>query len=225
MKPYYEDNEVTIYNADCRDVLPRLCGVDLLLADPPYGIDYQSNHRQVKFEKIHDDLAYPTEWLRAATAAVERGTLYMFCNEASLSNAQELLGVHRWSTNRLLIWDKQNCSGGDLSNYGLRTEFILYGTKMFSPPLKGSRDSNLISIPRVRPQDLRHPNEKPYLLMAYLIMKSTNPDELILDPFMGSGSSIEAARDLGRRAIGIEIEERYCEIAANRLRQAVLAFA
>lgn len=225
MDHYYSENGITIYNADCREVLPRLCNVDLLLTDPPYGIEYQSNHRQVKFDKICGDHSYPTEWLRPATAAVERGTLYMFCNEASLNEARMLMDSHKWSTNRLLIWDKQNCSGGDLSNYGLRTEFILYGTKMFSPPLKGSRDSNLISIPRVRPQDLRHPNEKPYLLMSYLIMKSTNPQELVLDPFMGSGSSVHAARDLGRKAIGIEIEEKYCETAANRLRQEVLQFA
>ncbi len=224
---YFRDDDVLIYCADCRDILPLIPvkSVDLVLTDPPYGIDYQSNHRADKFEKIYGDVDYPTEWLGAATNLVDRGTIYLFCNEASLDKAKSLLHNHKWSSNRLLIWDKQSTSGGNLDNYGLRTEFILYGTKMFSPDkpkLNGSRDGNLISIPRVRPQDLQHPNEKPYLLIAYLIMKSTNPNEVVLDPFLGSGVTTLASRDLGRKCIGIEIEEKYCEIAAKRCSQSVM---
>jgi site-specific DNA-methyltransferase (adenine-specific) len=225
VRPYYSENGITIYHGDCRQILPYLPEVDLVIADPPYGIDYQSNHRTMKFDKIHGDSAFPTEWMDSTTKLVDRGSMYLFCNEASLADAKAALHSYKWSSNRLLIWDKQNSSGGDLENYGLRTEFILYGTKMFAPKLNGSRDGNLISIPRVRPQDLKHPNEKPYLLMAYLIMKSTNPMEVVLDPFMGSGVSLLAARDLGRKAIGIEIEERYCEVAARYFQQGVLAFA
>jgi len=224
MKPYYDQDGVTMYCGDCRFILPDLPKVDLVLTDPPYGVDYQSNRRSSKFEKVYGDLAYPTEWLGMATKLIDRGSLYLFCNEASLDEAKLLLHNAKWSSNRLLIWDKQSNSTGDLSNYGLRTEFILYGTKMFSPKLNGSRDGNLISIPRVRPQDLKHPNEKPYLLMAYLVMKSTNPNEIVLDPFMGAGSSAKAARDLGRKYIGIEISEAYCEIAAKRCSQQVFNF-
>lgn len=220
--PYYTDDAVVIYHGDCREILPHLPKVDLVLTDPPYGIDYQSAHRKERFEKVYGDLKYPTEWLSLATKLVDRGTIYLFCNEASLDEAKLLLHNSKWSTNRLLIWDKQSTSGGNLENYGLRTEFILYGTKMFSPKLNGSRDGNLISIPRVRPQDLQHPNEKPYLLMAYLVMKSTNPLEVVLDSFMGCGSSAKAAKDLGRKYIGIEINEKYCEIAAKRCSQSVM---
>ena len=225
MKPYYQDKWVTIYHGDCREILPQLDKVDLVLTDPPYGIDYQSNHRASRFKKVYGDLEYPTEWLEPATNLVDRGTIYLFCNEASLDEAKLLLHTHKWSSNRLLIWDKQSTSGGNLDNYGLRTEFILYGTKMFAPKLNGSRDGNLISIPRVRPQDLKHPNEKPYLLMAYLVMKSTNPQEIVLDPFMGSGSSAKATKDLRRKYLGIEIEEKYCEIAARRCSQEVMDFS
>ena len=222
MKPYYQDELRTIYHGDCRDILPDLPKVDLVLTDPPYGIDYQSNRRSNKFEKIYGDLEYPTDWLALATRLVERGSLYLFCNEASLDEAKMLLHESKWSSNRLLIWDKGSTSGGNLENYGLRTEFILYGTKMFAPKLNGSRDGNLVSIPRVRPQDLQHPNEKPVPLMSYLIMKSTNYYDVVLDPFMGSGSSAKAAQDLQRVYIGIEIEEKYCEIAAKRCSQSVM---
>ncbi len=224
--PYYRDEQadIVIYHADCRELLTLIPdkSIDLVLTDPPYGVSYQSNHRDDKFEIIYGDVDYPTAWLGAATNLVDRGTIYLFCNEASLDKAKSLLHNHKWSSNRLLIWDKQNSSGGNLENYGLRTEFILYGTKMFAPKLNGSRDGNLISIPRVRPQDLQHPNEKPYLLMAYLVMKSTNPQEVVLDPFLGSGVTTLAARDLGRKCIGIEIEEKYCEVAAKRLSQSVM---
>jgi len=220
IKLFYEDDAVCIINGDCRDILPLLPKVDLVLTDPPYGIDYQSNHRGTKFERMYGDQSYPSAWLDMVV--VDRGSIYLFCNEGSLDEAKLLLHEHKWSSNRLLIWDKQSTSGGDLDNYGLRTEFILYGTKMFAPKLNGSRDGNLISIPRVRPQDLQHPAEKPYLLMAYLIMKSTNPGEVVLDPFLGSGPTVKAARDLGRKCIGIEIEEKYCEIAAKRCSQSVL---
>ena len=201
-----------------------ITNADLIIADPPYGKNYQSNHRLRKFKTIHGDSKYSTEWLPIATKLIDRGSIYLFCDENSISTARALLHSNKWSNNRMLVWDKQNNAGGDLKNYGLRTEYILYGTKMFSPKLNGSRDGNLISIPRVRPQALLHPNEKPYLLTSYLVMKSTNPDEIVLDPFMGSGIIALSSRDLGRRYIGIEIEENFCEIAARRLAQEMLPF-
>ncbi|MBA3833678.1 MAG: site-specific DNA-methyltransferase [Chthoniobacterales bacterium] len=219
LTPYYQDALCTIYHGDCNDVLPKLKKIDLVIADPPYGVQYRSNHRQSKFNFIAGDDTYPSEWLDGVNKIVERGTIYLFCNEASLGDAQRALAKHKWSSNRLLIWDKQSTSGGNLANYGQRTEYVCYGTKMFAPKLNGSRDGNLISIPRVRPQDLTHPAEKPYLLMAYLVMKSTNPGEVVCDPFCGSGVVLKAAKDLGRPAVGIELEEHYCEIAARRLSQ------
>lgn len=226
-KWYYADDSVCIINKDNREVLPQISQIDLILADPPYGVDYQSNHRTDKFDKIYGDKDYPFDWLEIITKKINKGSVYLFCNEASLDDGKLLLFKNKWSSNRLLIWDKQSTSGGDLNNYGLRTEFILYGTKQFSPDkpkLNGSRDGNLISIPRIRPQDLQHPNEKPYLLMAYFVMKSTNPSEVVLDPFMGSGYSAKATKDLGRKFIGIEINEKFCEIAAKRVQQSVMDF-
>jgi len=85
-----------------------------------------------------------------------------------------------------------------------------------------------VAVPNVqtlspRHRDRHHPNEKPLDLPARFVTWTTKPDNLVLDPFMGSGTTLRAAKDLGRRAIGIEIEERYCEIAARRMEQEVLA--
>jgi site-specific DNA-methyltransferase (adenine-specific) len=88
-------------------------------------------------------------------------------------------------------------------------------------PLNGSRDSAVLKF-WTGPINNGHPAEKPLPLIAYLIGKATDPDDVVFDPFMGSGTTLRAAKDLGRKAIGIEIEERYCEIAAKRLSQMVL---
>lgn len=220
--PYYQDESCTIYNADCREILPHLPKVDLVLTDPPYGMNYQSNFRVNQYDLIENDDLWDTQWLGECVVN-DNVTSYVFCNERSLDEAKTTFVSNKWGINRLLVWDKGNVTAGDLNNYGLQTEFIIFGTKKSKKvKLNGSRDSNLISIPRLF--STQHPTEKPISLISYLIIKSSKIDDLVLDPFMGSGTTLRAAKDLNRKAIGIEIEEKYCEIAARRLQQEVFQF-
>ncbi len=225
MKPYYQDKWVTIYHGDCREILPQLdVKVDLVLTDPPYGIEYRSHRKKQMFNRLEGDSFYPSEWLLAIGRIVSgHAVLYLFCNEQSLDEAKSALCGQKWGLQRMLVWDKGVVSVGNLENYGNQIEFILYGVQMYKPPkLRGSRDGNLLSIPRLPQGKAVHPTEKPEMLMGYFIIKSSDFGDLILDPFLGSGTTCYCAKKLNRHSIGIEIEEKYCEIAAKRCSQEVM---
>jgi len=217
MKPYYEEAGITVYCADCREVLPTLGAVDLILTDPPYGIRHKSSHvcetttaHWVKSEIDGDS----DESLRDFVLEWHPGDYAIFGSKKT---------SHPVRFVELLVWDKGPASGmGDLTiPFKPSFEFIYIGGRLWS----GSRDEGVVknhwivtraSMGRV------HPNEKPVSLFRYLLTK--HPGTLILDPFMGSGTTLVAAKQLGRRAIGVDTEERYCEIAADRLRQSVFDF-
>ena len=209
-QPYFQDEAVTIYHADCRDILPLLEPVDLVVTDPPYGIDYQSAWRTDwnRKAKIQGDKAFPL-WL-FETLRPSSG-MFVFCRWDNLSGLP--------SPKSFIVWDKGNHSMGDLEHeYGRQWEGIA-----FYPGLHHRfryRPKDIILAARIGPEALTHPNEKPVSLMRALI--EANDGDVILDPFMGSGTALRAAKDLGRKAIGIEIEEKYCEIAAKRMSQLVL---
>lgn len=212
MKPYYQDSACTIYLGDCRDVLPGLERVDLVLTDPPYGIDYQSARqiKRLRFDPIQGDSSFPL-WIFDLCAP--RVALMVWC---------------RWDTLAILpppksfiVWDKGSHSMGDLKHeFGRQWE----GCAFYPGPEHEfvKRPVDVIRVPKIPPGALQHPNEKPVRAITPLI--AAHVGETILDPFMGSGATLRAAKDLNRKAIGIEIEEKYCEIAANRLRQEVLQF-
>lgn len=228
-EPYYHDEQagITIYLGRCEDVLPSLSSesIDMVLTDPPYGVRYVSNMRQIKFDGIANDDRVPVEWVREIKRLSKfRTPVYWFACDESLEETKQAIASIGFGLNTMLVWDKQAMTGGNLNDYGSQTEYIVFGT---NGPVKlnGSRDPNLISVPRVNPKVMVHPTEKPTQLLSYLIVRSTAPGDVVLDPFMGSGATIAAARDLGRRAIGIELEERYCEIAVRRLSQQVLPMA
>jgi DNA modification methylase len=205
MSPYYEHGGITIYLGDCREILPTLAA-DVLVSDPPYGMAYQSGWKASS--RIENDDS--TE-----------------CRDAILAawGGRPALVFGRWSVARpegvreLLVWDKGDWPGmGDLSlPWGPSTEEVY----VLGSGFVGKRRGQILRDPK-RPSgaDALHPNEKPIGLMEMLVRAA--PPGVLVDPFMGSGSTLVAAKNLGRRAIGIEIEERYCEIAARRLSQEVL---
>lgn len=226
MSVVYRDDAVTLFHGDCRDVLPTLgATADAVVTDPPYGIAYVSNVRAVNlFGEIVGDDEFRADWLLLVRQAVraDRGVpLFVFANDRSLAATQSAASDAGFVLRTLLVWDKQALGPGDLDDWAKRTEFIVYATSR-GAKLNGARDGNLISVPRVDGRKLCHPTEKPVDLLKYLIIRSTDPGDVVLDPFCGAGSTLIAAKGLGRKAIGIEVDERYCEIAARRLAQEVL---
>lgn len=212
VRPYYEEAGITIYHGDCREILPTLPKVDLVLTDPPYGIGLSDLH----FGKSAKDRAI----LIANDHSQEFGVavLHRFINDPCIVFSSPMLPwPGKWS--QFLVWDKGAAAGGggDVESEWKRTWELIQVRNL--GVLSGSRDSAILRF-KV-PQHKLHPCEKPVSLICYLAGKQRSAGN-ILDPFCGSGTTLVAAKNLGRRAIGIEIEERYCEIAANRLRQGVL---
>lgn len=210
-EPYYQDQAVTIYHGDCRDILPLLDPVDLVLTDPPYGMDYQSSRRIDidRHAKIAGDSEFPMwifEELKPSNA------LFVWCRWDNLKTIP--------APKSFIVWDKGSHSMGDLNHeFGRQWE----GCAFYPGPQHKFefRPVDLIRAAKVPPLSLRHPAEKPVAALTPLIRSHAG---LILDPFMGSGTTLRAAKDLGRKAIGIELEEKYCEIAAKRMKQEVFSF-
>lgn len=213
--PYYERDGITIYCADCRDVLPHLPPVDLVLTDPPYGINYLSS-------KTGHDGGVSLPGIIGDDDTSLRDYALQSTNAPSI-----VFGS--WKSEKpngcraVLIWDKGDHVGmGDLS---LPWKPNIEEVYIIGDGFTGHRGTSVLRFPAPVTWNSvnggrKHPHEKPVALIAFLLSK--HPGETILDPFMGSGTTLRAAMDLGRKAIGIEIEERYCEIAVKRLQQSVM---
>jgi site-specific DNA-methyltransferase (adenine-specific) len=220
LKPYYQDEAVTIYHGDCREVLPLLSSetVHLVLTDPPYGVTYESNRVVGRGTNpiSNDGTRLSLRLYRQTIPLLKTQHLLWFTRWDAWPDVWDLIG-QSFPLRGLLVWDKGHPGMGDLSHWGCSYELIASAGK---GQITGARDSSILRYSPVQPKNRKHPTEKPESLLAYLIEKLDA--HLTLDPFMGSGATLTAAKDLGRKAIGIEIEERYCEIAAKRMAQAVL---
>ena len=211
VSPYYDHGGVTIYHADCRDLIGEL-SYDLLVTDPPYGIGYQSTMRpngaSNRFPRIHGDDVYPS-WIFDHLAPVAS---HVFVRWDRLADCPVPTSC--------LVWDKGYGGMADPSHcYAPQWEAVLF-YRGDRHEWRGGRPADVLRHDKVPSGALRHPTEKPVPLMQALI---SHHEGSVLDPFMGSGTTLVAAKHLGRKAIGIEIEERYCEVAAERLSQEVLA--
>ena len=219
MKPYYGPHAgITIYHGDCREILPTLPKCDLLLTDPPYGIDCAlstANHLMRGNETI--------EIRSLALRAAQYSSAAVF----GTSKIEKPVG-----TIITLIWSKGPFVGmGDLDFpwkltheeiYILGDKSIWTGKRLESVIIVDALYPNLQQANRARGEWLQHPTQKPVALIELVLGQCQA--QTILDPFMGSGTTLVAAKNLGRKAIGIEIEEKYCEIAAKRLAQEVFDF-
>lgn len=191
--PYYTDEFVTIYHDDCREVVPRL-STDVLLTDPPYGIGLAANPFRQKFARSDWDAAPPDD-------AVLKS--FIAANEQSIVWGGNYFGLP--AHQRFLVWDKVQPENFSSAMCEIAWTNLSGPAKLFKKRVVG--------------YEKFHPTQKPVELMRWCL---TFTEGVVVDPFMGSGTTLRAAKDLGRKAIGIELEERYCEIAAQRCAQDVL---
>lgn len=234
--PYYQDSAVTIYHGDCREILPRLPKVDLTLTDPPYpklkgGVSVTFDRGVAKRHDACRTVAEPWGADLSALAGIQRvsalGSL-VFCSWQSVEDIPPLIGGNRRA---LVTWYKRNTQPSCNNAPYYQTEFVWavsYGVGLNWRRLRTFYDiaklqAGCMATERICDDNGKslHPAQKPLALIHALLAIG---GETILDPFMGSGTTLRAAKDLGRKAIGIEIEERYCEIAAKRMEQEVLDF-
>lgn len=211
MKPYYQDSAVTIYHGDCRELTSKITETgSVMVTDPPFGIGYASGWPGSLPRSIAGD---------ADTTIRDAMVLYWQPFPALVFGSWRV--PRPPGTRMVLIWDTQGALGmGDLSLPWKPSHQEIY---VIGGGFVGERSSDVLSFHPCQSTALRgrvHPHEKPLALMIELIGKC--PQGTIFDPFCGSGTTLRAAKDLGRKAIGIEIEERYCEIAARRMSQEVL---
>jgi len=199
------DGRVTLYLGDCREILPTLGKVDAVVTDPPFGMAFKSNHRRVKHSAIaQDDTA---DALLMACEIPVSHSRYVFCRWDNLRDIPK--------PRSLVTWVKNNWSMGDLLHeHARQTEVIAFypGPDHLFP--KG-RPQDVINAPRTGNDN--HPTEKPVSLMEAVVGWT---DGMVVDPYMGSGTTGVAAVKLGRRFIGIEIEPRYFDIACRRIEEA-----
>lgn len=211
MKPYYADEQVTLYHGDCREQIAWL-DADVLVTDPPYGMAFQSSWTTEKRPIAND-----------ADATVRDSALTRWHGPAAVFGTWRV--ARPTGVNQVLIWDKRGAGPGmgDLTKaFGTSHEEIyLLGHWEKRAARRGSVLTTT-SSPSELTSRIGHPTPKPVGLMEILIESA--PPGVIADPFAGSGSTLVAGRNLGRKAIGVELEERYCEIIARRLDQGCFDF-
>lgn len=244
MRPYYEDEHVTIYHGDALHVLAgfewpdgEFAPVDAVVTDPPYASGARTEAakrssgqmlRGQRFGKPIENDQMTTHgfvWLM-------REMLYAVC--PLMPEGASVLSFIDWRqwphllgavesvnlrVNTMVVWDKRDFGMGN--GFRQQHELVMHASK--GVPTVASRSvGNVLTFPRENNTD--HPSPKPLALMARLLEVVSTPGAVVLDPFMGAGATLRAAKNSGRRAIGIEVEERYCELAARRLGQEVLDF-
>ena len=206
MKPYYQRSGITIYCQDCSGF--SLAGIDLVVTDPPYGISHKTDYKSRGRERLRtahcndyppvqgDDGPFdPKSWIKKPCCLF--GGNYF---------ADKLPTTSGW-----IVWDKRRPDNLDQATVELAWTNFVKGARIFRYLWHGCM--------RASKEKLFHPTQKPVALMLWILKLRWTPLGIVLDPYMGSGSTLVAAKQLGRAAVGIEIEEKYCEIAAKRLEQ------
>jgi len=203
MQAYYADDLCSIFHGDCREIMPTIDKVDLVLTDPPYGMNYRSKQRQFRHTKIAGDEELQVDLIWLSIAMAMRAA-YVFCRWDNLPQMPPPKSV--------IAWVKNNWTAGDCFHaHGRMWEACCFYPRQNHQFVRRIPDV----ITCAKTGNLLHPTQKPVELIGTIL--AANVFASVLDPFMGSGTTLVAAKTLGRHAIGIELEERYCETAAKRL--------
>lgn len=207
---------------DSIEILPTLenNSFDLLLSDPPYGMDFKSgwnNKEKIANDKIEDTVSLFENVLKNSVPLLkDNAHFYLFGNIDFLPEIKPIIEKYL-NLKSILIWDRKVIGMGDLRSYGFSYDIVYFGYNKVWKDLNGTRDRDILSFNRVTPSANIHPTEKPVDLLEYLIKKSTNENDKILEPFAGGGSTLIACKNTNRLATGIEIEEKYYNLIKNRI--------
>ena len=237
MTPYYDHAGITIYHADCVEAVREVRDYDLVIADPPYSSGARKDTDRVRTRSMTKDLE-DADWFSHDTMTtwgftwflrnlyveiarqVTRGNhVYTFCDWRQTPNVYAILESAGLQVNHCLVWKKAYLLLGQY--WRNQHENIVFASAGTPSDMRHKKAASVLEADIVPGPQKIHPTEKPVDLISQILQAA--PGETVLDPFMGSGTTLVAAKRLGRRAIGIEINESYCELAAERLSQEVMA--
>jgi site-specific DNA-methyltransferase (adenine-specific) len=242
--PYYQADGITIYHGDCFDILHDLDGIGAVITDPPYssGGAFRGDRTMSTVTKyVNSDtaayrpefagdnrdqrsfLAWSSLWLNAARRATNPGAvLCSFIDWRQLPVLSDAVQAGGWTWRNVATWWKPGVRMVR-GSFSMSAEYVIHATH---GPTDADHDGAVQNVYKCAPvtgDDKQHIAEKPVDVMRW-VLSVVKPKATVLDPFMGSGATLRAAKDCGHPAIGIEVDERYCEIAAKRLAQGVLDF-
>jgi DNA modification methylase len=226
MTPYYKEDGITIYCGDARDVIPLLPKADLVLTDPPYGVSLAGKRTKrdaslsnTGYSGIFEDTP---EYIDSTVLPIIRLCIERFHRVVVTPGVRHLFKYPEPSDVGCVF----NPAGAGRGRWGFNcfNPILYYGKDPYIQRGMGGRPNGFSEV-AAGDGSIGHPCPKPLRWMLWLVNKASLPGDLILDPFMGSGTTLIASKRLGRSAIGVEIEESYCRIAIDRLRQDVLPLA
>jgi len=206
-----EEDYNKLIKGDCLKELPKLPNeiIDCVIIDPPYGIDYQSNYRKEKHDKIKGDSNEAFNLLDKSLSLIKdkmkkNSHIYIFTSWKVFDKVKPIVDKY-FDVKNCLIWNKNNWTAGDLkNNYAEKYEMIIFATQGKRPLYSEIRPLNVLDYARENTDE--HPTRKPVSLLKFLISQSTKEGELVLDYFAGSGSTLEAAKETKRRWLGVEVK-------------------
>lgn len=218
--PYYRDKAGVIFCGDCLELMPMMprLSMPLIITDPPYSVGVSSSGKKADYGDNSLIKPFLRGWGNEAFRIIkDSGAIYINCDWRTYPIWWDCLFPLRSLTN-LIVWNYKWIKAG--SHYRFTHEFIMFWA-MNNHKLVDKETADVWEIPPINfTVEKRHPAEKPVELVKRMLEKSGG--DIILDPFLGSGTTVVAAKELGRKFIGIEINQKYCDIAVERLRQEML---
>ena len=217
-------NLINLMQGDCLELMKGIpdAVVDMIVTDPPYGMNYQSNRRKItpQFEKIQGDVDI-NDWLsgfveESYRVMKENTAIYMFASWHNIDIFKQEF-EKKFKLKNIIVWNKNNHGSGDLKGaYAPKYELILYGHKGRST-FRCKRLPDVQKYKKVNGKDMLHPTQKPIDMLEIFIKNNSDEGNIILDPFMGSGTTGVACKNLTRNFIGMELDEMYFNKAKERI--------